>query len=758
MTFIPYRMVTNEEVLKTMGIKLTQAHQLMKMAGFQVSLKPLGIIDTNMDMTHITGRNWEVEDALRDIIQNAMDEDEDVGKTFSPNDVLWHNGVTIVVDYGRGITEKAFGLGGTKSDECHRGGFGEGLKLALGTFIKYGHSPVILATKEKVYIADRFPLVANLGSIALTVNSEWLGIVVAKPKYEKPFPYGTAVIIPDRLNELNARNILPKGKTVFETHLPPTIGEDQLGFLILEGPCRKTYRIIEGEVPSAFYIGGLFMTPTEKTSVFGGKSSYYSYDLWGNPQTGDIEASRRNFYEQWRAVYKIYWLWVVYYQEKPAEAVKSFAKIIKASMDKHGKIIIVKPSVGELSMWERAVNLPPSATRKLRELTTKALEEATGVKKEDMVRVSLSATEISNLQNLLWLVTDKNVVVWDSTWPEPDVPDITHALMEKVREQVNAINRAKYDDSLMALMLENFVKVLLGWELPVKVHVGERTREDFIGLARNTLLPDGTPAPEILVMAVDRPNRYIRNWQELLDIISHESAHVYPARYGSGGTLKDMTEEFVRTLSVITSRVLMNAGEITAKMFLLDMADKRRYMTPKVPTPYLTPQILPNPKHTYMSQYSPCPRGHRVMLAVDTFNMLKCLPLLVPYGRFGTELDFQSSTMPLLLLKRNEAKLVEAYSVLKALIHEAKFVSTPMSVATFLRIKKDLPPEIKREAVAKYGANPILIQGRTFETLKELGLLNTEITRYTQAKTALAELEKYLRNLLEKRKEEYDLL
>ncbi len=750
MAFIPMKMVTNGEVLKTVSIKLTQAGAIMRRAGLGAGMRPLGIIDTNMDMNHVTGRGWGLEDALRDILQNAMDEDEDVGVTFQPGDAFWHNGVTIIVDYGRGITEKAFGIGGTKTDACHRGGFGEGLKLALGTLIQYGHSPVILATRDRVYIADRFPLVANLGGIALTVNSEWLGIVVAEPEYTKPFEYGTAVLIPDPLKELNPDRILPKGRVVFEAELPPMIEEVDF-YYVLKGPCRKLYRIIEGETPSSFYIGGLFMTATDRTSVFNGNSSYFSYDIWGNPLTKDIEASRRNFYETWRAVYKVYYLWAEFYRRHPEKAVESFAKVIRASMERSGRIYIVRQSVGELSMWAKPDGMPEEYKDLIKELTIRAVEEATGVKRDDMVKVRLGASEITNLQNLLWLITDKNVLVWDAEWPEPDILDITSALLEKAREQVQSIENAQFDDSLLSLALENFVKGVIG-NVPVKVHVGIKTTEEFLGLAKNTALPDGTPAPEILVMAGERykGKTTLFEWEKILDIASHETTHIYPASYGGTYMLRDMTKEFVTALSKVASIIFTGAEKLTAGMFFLDMKGTR-YMLPKTST-YLIPRSAPKYGRFIIPGKSPCPRGHRVLLGMKA-NETDCLPLVVPTGNSTVKLSFHDpdSIRVMLLLKRDEARLVEAYSLLH---HFGMYstVASPVSVVAELRINPELPVEIKRNVLKRYGASPVVVQGRAYQTLKELGLIEDEITKFSELTYAREKLKKYISDILEKRK------
>ncbi len=752
MAYIPMNMVTNEEILKAVSIKLAKAGAVMKKAGLDVKLKPMGIIDTNMDMNHVVGRGWDLEDALRDILQNAMDEDEDVGLLFQPEDVRWHDGVTMVVDYGRGITEKAFGIGGTKTDACHRGGFGEGLKLALGTLIQYGHGPVVLATKEKVYIADRFPLVASLGSIALTVNSEWLGIIVAEPEYARPFEYGTAVLIPDPLKELNPEKILPNGETIFDIDLPPMIEEVDFEYF-LKGPCMKQYRIIEGELPSAFYIGGLFMTTTDRTSVFNGNASYYSYDIWGNPLTGDIEASRRNFYETWRAVYKVYYLWAMFFKHEPEKAVESFAKIIRASMERSGKIYIVRQKVGELSMWTKPSDMPGEYQKLLKELTIRAVEKATGVDREDMVKVKLGATEISNIQNLLWLVTDKDVLVWDAEWPEPEIQDITSAIIEKAREQVQSISNARFDDSLLALSLENFVKSIIG-DVPVKVHVGIKTTEEFVGLAKNTTLPDGTPAPEILVMVGDVTDGkvFLWSWYDLLDTISHETAHVLPASYGGGYTLKDMTQEFVLALSKVTAKVMANANEITSSMFLLDMANKRTYMRPSYAVywkPVTKPSNAEGPPVHIFSGASPCPKGHRVLLGMKG-NTPACLPMVVPTPWGTYELSFHSSIKPMLLLKRDEADLIEAYSLLH---HFGRFqyVASPMSYIVELKLNPELPPKIKKDLITEHGYLTVGIGGRAYEVLKNLGLIQSEKIRYSDVSLIRDSLKEYIKNLLKER-------
>jgi len=89
--------------------------------------------------------------AFREILQNALDADQEVhgydriSVRIEVNDLGTH-----VIDRGRGITWRAFPLGGSEKPCYSRGYFGEGLKIAG---LRFGvlHHPVFIFTRREVY-------------------------------------------------------------------------------------------------------------------------------------------------------------------------------------------------------------------------------------------------------------------------------------------------------------------------------------------------------------------------------------------------------------------------------------------------------------------------------------------------------------------------------------------------------------------------------------------------------------------------------
>jgi len=89
--------------------------------------------------------------AFRELLQNALDAEHEVyGYEKIRIDVRVDNLGTHVVDRGKGITWRAFLMGGSDKPCYARGYFGEGLKLAGLRFSAIGH-PVYLFTGRVVY-------------------------------------------------------------------------------------------------------------------------------------------------------------------------------------------------------------------------------------------------------------------------------------------------------------------------------------------------------------------------------------------------------------------------------------------------------------------------------------------------------------------------------------------------------------------------------------------------------------------------------
>jgi hypothetical protein len=98
---------------------------------------------------YILKRNFDELKALREIIQNALDENElTFGRPFV--EIMKDSLGTWIIDNGRGIKLQDL-LVGVSNKECWmRGYYGEGLKIAAGYFLSL-NKPVYIFTNENVF-------------------------------------------------------------------------------------------------------------------------------------------------------------------------------------------------------------------------------------------------------------------------------------------------------------------------------------------------------------------------------------------------------------------------------------------------------------------------------------------------------------------------------------------------------------------------------------------------------------------------------
>jgi len=88
---------------------------------------------------------WGEWEAIRDIVQNSLDETERYTYGYDARG-LW------IADRGAGVSVRAFLLGpGKVKPEWARGRFGEGMKLALLTFLRLGYSVQVLTVGRELW-------------------------------------------------------------------------------------------------------------------------------------------------------------------------------------------------------------------------------------------------------------------------------------------------------------------------------------------------------------------------------------------------------------------------------------------------------------------------------------------------------------------------------------------------------------------------------------------------------------------------------
>jgi len=110
-----------------------------------------GGISYGITKEYVRTRGWGVWQAFREVVQNALDEMQYVTKkwpaSYPCNSTPFN---TIVKDTGRGITVKHLLIGTSEKPEWSRGKFGEGLKIALMTFLNQGIPVEIRAGDRRI--------------------------------------------------------------------------------------------------------------------------------------------------------------------------------------------------------------------------------------------------------------------------------------------------------------------------------------------------------------------------------------------------------------------------------------------------------------------------------------------------------------------------------------------------------------------------------------------------------------------------------
>jgi len=88
--------------------------------------------------------NWGLEEAIRELLQNAIDSQEDGNKMY----VNYNNGNLSIINDGCNLDIGSLVLGNTSKDNNSIGQFGEGYKLALIVLLRLGKNVTIYTNKE----------------------------------------------------------------------------------------------------------------------------------------------------------------------------------------------------------------------------------------------------------------------------------------------------------------------------------------------------------------------------------------------------------------------------------------------------------------------------------------------------------------------------------------------------------------------------------------------------------------------------------
>jgi hypothetical protein len=106
------------------------------------------LFSTGLSKDYVEKREFNLFISLRELIQNALDEEELVGGQPYVQFEQDSQG-TWIIDNGRGLKLEALRMGESNKNCWMRGYFGEGLKLAA-SYLTLNHIPVYIFTKDKI--------------------------------------------------------------------------------------------------------------------------------------------------------------------------------------------------------------------------------------------------------------------------------------------------------------------------------------------------------------------------------------------------------------------------------------------------------------------------------------------------------------------------------------------------------------------------------------------------------------------------------
>ncbi len=245
-----------DSFLENTSVDLGGAVSLGKIGDVEIK-KFEGVLPLNITVSYISKRKIDDMRALRELIQNALDESEEkTGKPFV--DVKITKEGVWVIDNGSGINAKAFLVGASTKDCWMRGYYGEGLKLAVGYFVLKGYE-VYLFSEGLVFKPFTFPP---------TAEDPQIMVLLGESNYSGK---GTAILVKGLkvdeklINQIvSYRNPDLKGKII-----------DTVPLYDEECGVEKPYVIYDH--PNLLYIKNLLVG---KLSQVAKRPSFFTYDVW----------------------------------------------------------------------------------------------------------------------------------------------------------------------------------------------------------------------------------------------------------------------------------------------------------------------------------------------------------------------------------------------------------------------------------------------------------------------------------------------
>jgi hypothetical protein len=216
-----------------------------------------GMISLNISKEYILKRGFSEFKAIREIIQNSLDETE--LSTGTPEVTIEIDDMgTWIVDNGRGLEGNAFIIGSSEKKCWMRGYYGEGLKLALGFFLLKGYQVYIFSNKNV------------FKPIFLPAKKEkaWLNILLGEAESEEK---GTKILIAD----YKADNKMLSELVSFKNQ---DIKEKIIDKIVMKGKeCDYERPLTIYDYPNLLYMRNLLVGKANEVTK---RKSFFTYDLW----------------------------------------------------------------------------------------------------------------------------------------------------------------------------------------------------------------------------------------------------------------------------------------------------------------------------------------------------------------------------------------------------------------------------------------------------------------------------------------------
>jgi hypothetical protein len=216
-----------------------------------------GMISLNISKEYIEKRGFSEFKAIREILQNSLDETE--LSTGTPDvTIKTDEKGTWIIDNGRGLDGNAFIIGNSEKKCWMRGYYGEGLKLAIGFFLLKGYRVYIFSNK-KVF-----------KPIFLPVKKEkaWLNILLGEATRSEK---GTKILIAGYKADKKMLDELISFKN-------PDIKDKIVDKIIMKGKnCNYERPLTIYDHPNLLYMRNLLVGKANEVTK---RKSFFTYDLW----------------------------------------------------------------------------------------------------------------------------------------------------------------------------------------------------------------------------------------------------------------------------------------------------------------------------------------------------------------------------------------------------------------------------------------------------------------------------------------------